>query len=157
VSGARLLGLQTLSATIKGAGSTNNTLYAPTLAANQGNLWSISGTNAGTLNGSSWSFTGVQNLVGCANANDFVFANAAKVTGNVSSGGPGTVDLSQYTTNVNVNLATNTWTGVGGTPSGIATVIGGSGSNTLTASNTTNTWSLNGPNSGNLDGTLAFS
>ena len=130
-------------------------MSAPTLPTNQTDLWTINGTNAGNLNGASWTFSGVQNLVGGAQANDFVFADGAKVTGNVNGGAAGTLDLSQYSTSLTANLATNNFPGVGGTSSNVVTVIGGSGSNTLRGANTTNTWSLTGLNSGNVDG-VAF-
>ena len=69
--------------TIQGKG-TKNTVTGPTLAANQTNVWTINGTNAGNLNGANWTFTGVQNLVGGANDDQFEFTGSGSVAGSVN-------------------------------------------------------------------------
>ncbi len=82
--GGTQMGAATL---IHGIGSAN-TLYGPTLAAGAANVWTIMGANAGTLNGASCSFTGVQNLVGGAGADSFTIGNGGSLSG-IMDGGTG--------------------------------------------------------------------
>jgi hypothetical protein len=77
--------------TIHGSG-TSNTLNAPTLAAGAANTWQITGVNAGSLNGAGCSFTGVQNLVGGANADNFKVGTLGSLSGSIA-GGAGTNTL----------------------------------------------------------------
>jgi hypothetical protein len=98
-----------------------------------GNLWQLSGSNAGSLSapayGSGVSFTRVQNLTSGGGGDTFQFADGASIAGNLSGGGSDTLDYSLYTTSVTVDLQLSpaSATGVGGAVSGITRVIGGSG------------------------------
>ncbi len=139
------------AATIQGSG-TSNTLYGPNLAS----VWNITGTNVGNLNGISWSFTGIQNLVGGSKTNDFIFSNKATIAGSLNGGGGGTLDESHYTTAVSVNLQTNSATAIKGTFSNLVAIIGGSAINTLIGANIASTWNINGTNTGTVNGSLAF-
>jgi hypothetical protein len=122
-----------LSGTLTGGGGTN-TLVGP----NTTNTWSISGTNAGNLDGII-AFTSVQNLTGGTALDAFIFGAGAGVTGKIDGGGGGDwLDYAAYTTPVTVNLPTDpatgvgTATGVGGGIAHIQDVRGGQGGNTLT-------------------------
>ncbi len=96
-----------------------------------GNNWKITGTNAGTLDGR-LSFTGIEYLTGGSGYDTFAFANGAKVTGSIDGGGgSNTLDYSAYKTNLIVDLALGSATGVGGTVSNIGNVLGGSGNDIL--------------------------
>jgi hypothetical protein len=139
------------AATIQGAGA-SNTLTGP----NEANVWNLTGANAGNLNGTSWPFIGIQNLTGGGLTNSFIFAAKATISGNVNGGGGGALDNSAFTTAVAVNLQTHTDTPIKGTFSNVISVIGGSGSNTLTGPNSANTWNITGTNAGNLNGTVTF-
>ena len=148
------------AATIRGEGSTN-TVSGPTLAANQTNVWTINGTNAGNLNGANWKFTGVQNLVGGANDDQYEFAGSGSVSGSVNGAGAvsaagNTLDFSSAAAaTVSVNLATSTATGIGTTFAGIQTVTGQlspSTPDTLTGANVASAWAITAANSGTING-----
>jgi hypothetical protein len=121
------------------------------------NTWNIAGSNAGTLASASIAglvnFTSVQNLTGGAANNTFVFMDGAGIAGNIQGGGSGALDYSAYTTGVSVNLQTDTATGVGGTISGIQSLTGGGGNNTLVGADVPNVWNLTGTNAGSVTGT----
>jgi hypothetical protein len=114
-------------ATFHGGGGTN----ALVAGFNADHVWRLTGTNAGTFDGSV-AFTGVQSLIGAYATDRFVFSDGARMTGGLTSRGVGTLDYSAYTTAVVVNLATGAATGTGGV-AGIANVLGGAGDDTLTA------------------------
>jgi hypothetical protein len=107
------------------------------------NTWTLSGANAGTVNGVS--FLGFANLTGGSGADDFVFSAGARLSGVVDGmGGSNTLDYSAYNAPVRVNLghgtsgmASSSATGVDAlNANGIAnigTVIAGSGNNVLSA------------------------
>jgi autotransporter-associated beta strand protein len=111
---------------------------------NQANVWAITGSNAGTLNGSI-AFRNIANLTGGSGADVFKFAAGAKVSGALNGlGGANTLDYSAYNAPATVNLGTATTglanrsaTGVrNGAANGIANigaVIVGSRDNVLTA------------------------
>jgi len=137
--------------------ASNNTLTGPTLASNQSNIWTVNSTNAGNLNGTNWTFTGVQNLVGGANDDHFEFIGAGSLAGSVNGGGNysaagDTLDYSGDTAaTIALNLQTSKSTGIGGTFSNIETVIGQispSTPDTLTGPNIASAWSVTGANSG---------
>jgi adhesin/invasin len=142
--------LQTATATGIGGTWTNvekfrATNTTDTLIATDGttNTWALKGTNAGTVDGVS--FTGFANLTGGTGDDDFVFAAAARITSAIDgAGGTNTLDYSAYLGGVTVNLGNGTTdlanfsaTGVNGGAadgvSNISAVIGGAGNNYLTA------------------------
>jgi hypothetical protein len=96
-----------------------------------GNLFALAGKNAGTLSGNDYesdvAFSGIGNLTAGNGGDTFQFADGATLTGNIVGGGSDTLDYSAYTTSVVVDLQTGDATGVGGSVSGIGTVLGGSG------------------------------
>jgi hypothetical protein len=132
---------------IGGAGS--NTLVGP--AADT--TWNLTGTNSGAVAGVT--FTSFQNLTGGAGADTFVFANPSTgVSGTISGGGAtNTLSYSAYSSSspVTVNLAANTAPGTGGF-SGIQSVIGGQGSDTIDGPATNTTWNVTGMNAENVAG-----
>jgi hypothetical protein len=105
------------------------------------NAWSLSGQDAGVLTGSAYaagvSFSGFQNLTGGPGATDtFAFADGAGVSGNLTAGGGGgTLDYTNYSTSVVVDLQTGSATGVGGAVANIGTVLGGTGNGSAGAYN----------------------
>ncbi len=130
------LPVPTTSVTLNG-GSGTNTLTGP----NATNNWSITGTNAGTLD-TKVKFTKMQNLVGGTGLDTFKFSINGKVTSISGGGAPAGqgdwLDYSSFTSThpVTVNLATGSATNVNsgavGAISGIENVIGGAGADTLT-------------------------
>jgi hypothetical protein len=108
-------------------GSGNNIL----VGSNAGNLWAINGSDAGGLTGAAYgspvAFSQVGSLTAGAGGDTFHFADGATLSGDLSGRGSDTLDYSAYTTSVVVDLQTGQATGVGGSVSGIGTVIGGSG------------------------------
>ncbi len=136
---------------------------------NTTNTWDITGHNAGTLNDGTttlnWSNFG--SLVGGTANDDFVFSAGVTLSGTVAGGlgGVNILDMSAYTTAVNVTLASSTATGYTGTTAGATNPTGGfsnitqindgSGANSLTGENTANTWDITGANSGTLNDSTA--
>jgi hypothetical protein len=135
---------------VKGGAGTNTLV-----GANVANTWNITGANAGKINGIA--FSGIQNLKGNAGIDTFKFANGGSVTGLISGGGASDkLDYSAVASPITVNLQTSTATLTGGI-AGIASLVGGSGNNTLVGSDTSNTWLINSTNSGTLNNTFSFS
>ena len=67
-------------------------------------------------------------MVGGAAETTVAFADAASLSGTLSSAGGLTLDYSAYTTGLTVNLATGEATGTGGV-SDVVAVVGGAGAN----------------------------
>lgn len=112
--------------------SNADTLVGP----NSTSTWLLSGSNAGSV--ASTSFSGMANLTGGSGANTFKFADGATISGTLN-GGSGmalkTLDYSAYSTQVYVNLADGSATGIGGGADGkltnIVNVTGGQNNNVL--------------------------
>jgi hypothetical protein len=112
-------------------GAGTNTLVGPNIV----DTWNLSGSNAGTLSG--LTFSNIQNLTGGTANDTFAFSKGATVAGVIDAGGGfNTLDYSAYTSSITVNLATGAATGLnGGSPAGVTNideVVGGSGNDTLT-------------------------
>jgi hypothetical protein len=88
-----------------GSASTNDTLSGP---ADPGTTnWSITGSNQGTIDGSSFTFNSFENLTTQKGVSgSFSFANGASVSGKVTGGGTmqDSLDFSKYGTPVTVDL-----------------------------------------------------
>ena len=97
------------------------------------NTWNITASNAGTLNTTAdiLTFSGFENLTGGTNNDAFVFTNTFGVTGNIDggAGGVNNLNMSAYTTGINVTLTGTSVNGLNGTTSGTPNPIGGSFSN----------------------------
>ncbi len=129
-------------------GSNTSTL----VGANMSNVWNITGANTGTVNGT-FAFAGFQNLTGGSGNDSFTFQPGASLTGNLNGGaGNNTLDFSQFGSPVTVNLATKTATAIGGTWTSIQTFKGTATTDTLTGTNSSNTWSLTGFDAGAVSG-----
>jgi hypothetical protein len=114
-----------LSGLITGGGGSDQLI-----GANIANTWDITGTNAGTLNGTA--FSGIKNLTGGSAVDVFQFMTGASVGGTINGGGGGDwLDYSTLTTAVTVNLASGTATHTGGVTN-IQNVRAGSGNANLT-------------------------
>jgi DNA-binding beta-propeller fold protein YncE len=109
---------------------TNNTIGwgGPALTyAGLGALTIEGGPGGNTFNIQTTAASAAVSLVGGAGGDTFHFADGAALAGNIVGGSAGTLDYSAYTTSVVVNLQTGLATGVGGSVSGIRSVLGGSG------------------------------
>jgi hypothetical protein len=132
----RIVGLQDPASTIDG-GSGSNLLWA-----NDGtNTWTLSGVGSGSLAGTVSSnpsaampFTNFQQVLGGLGSDTFRILPGASFTYLNGNGGVNWLDYSAYTSQVTVNLATSTATGVvGANCFNIENVIGSrSAANTLT-------------------------
>ena len=120
-------------------GRGTNTLTGPSLLGYL-TAWSVTGTNSGTVGAvGSLSFTGIANLVGGSDGNDFYLSAASKVS-TINGGTPpaGVQNWLEYSGNesVTVNLATGSATGVNNgaanSVKNIQDALGGSGVNVLT-------------------------
>jgi hypothetical protein len=115
--------------TLFGNETASNTLVGSDAA----NTFTLLGTDVGTLASSSvanqFLFLAYQNLTGGPGNNTFAFRNGGFVSGDlVGGGGTNTLDYSGYSAgNVFVDYQTATFTGVGGTVTGIPNAIGASG------------------------------
>jgi hypothetical protein len=124
-------------------GGTDDTLRGADIA----NTWTITGANAGNVNGIA--FTGIARLIGGTSTDAFRFT-----TGNVSgtvNGGGGT-DALDYSADggaaATVNLADRTATRTGGFANIEGLVGSSSSADTLVGPNVASTWTLNGANAG---------
>ena len=139
--------------TVDGGGGTNTLISVV-----QENVWNITGPNAGTLNGSS--FSNIQNLTAGGFNDDFVFYPTGYVAGSVDGGGGlNALDYSNLNAGATVNLENSTATNIGGGFANISiTDFHGSldSTDTLIGLNTPNVWTIDGTNSGNINGAFFF-
>ncbi len=105
--------------------------------------WTIDGTNSGSVN--DLTFSSFENLIGGSGDNRFVFFAGGSVAGNIDGGGGNnTLDYSNLSGPVTVNIQTDTASGIGGTFSNITNFIGdGNPASTITAPG--GTWLISGP------------
>lgn len=126
-----------------------------------GSTWNFTGANSGTVtNGSTTAtFSEIESHTGGIGNDTFGFAAGGSVSGTLEgNGGTNILNYSGKTTAISVNLQTGAASAVGQGYLNIQGVVGGSSSgDTLTGTNTVNTWNITGPNSGNLNGTFTFS
>ena len=109
---------------------------------NTANSWDISALDAGQLNGSGYS--NIENLVGNADVDTFVFADGSGVSGTVDGqGGIDSVDFSAETGTVDVQLG---FTGF----SNIETFTGNGSDSRITAEPALNDWLITGADSGTI-------
>jgi len=114
------------------------------------NLWTLSGTNAGTVN--SVAFQSFENLTGGIDADAFDFGDGAAIDGLVDGGdGNDTLDYTAYNANVEVDLQNATATGTAGIAN-IESFIGGAGDDSLIGANVANAWNLSAANAGDVNG-----
>lgn len=119
------------------------------------NTWNIMANNAGTLN-ATFSFSNIENLTGGASTDTVVLGDRVGISGNLVLGaGANTLNYSAYTTAVNVNLQTKAVTNVGWV-TGVTSVVGGAGSDTLIGPNAATAWTITA-NDGGKAGAVAFS
>jgi len=131
-------------------GNGNNTLTGD----NTSNIWNITAANGGNINGTT-AFSNIQNLTGGSADDSFSFIGPnAEIDGNLNGADAlDTLDYSTYTgSDVVVNLAASTATGVGGTVSNIEDFQGSATvNNILVGTNGPNIWNITGLNSGTLN------
>jgi Ca2+-binding RTX toxin-like protein len=93
-----------------------------------------------TASGVTTNYTGVENLVGGIGRDDFRVLSNASLSGNLSgAGGINSIDYSDWTSGVIVNLAQTTngnASGIAGLLSNFSIVMGGSGNDILTGNST---------------------
>src|SRR2546426_597041 len=112
------------------------------------NTWTLTGVGAGTLNGQA--FAGIENLVGGADSDRFVFAGGS-VTGRIDGGGGlNTLDYAADRLGVTVDLTAGAATGTGGILN-VGAVVGGSGSDTLIGPASSNTWTITDTDTGTVN------
>jgi hypothetical protein len=122
--------------------------------------WTITGDDAGNVHVPTQSgpvvlnFSSIGNIIS-GNANDtFTFTTNASYLASVNGGGgTDTVDLSQQTSPVTVNLDSMSMTPIGAF-SNIESVIGSAGSDTLVGLHTTNAFDVTGANVITIDGMI---
>ncbi|MGH8399362.1 MAG: hypothetical protein ACRETA_14160, partial [Gammaproteobacteria bacterium] len=117
------------------------------------NIWDITGTNAGDLNGpGNFSFTQVQNLTGGSGADSFTLSGTGNIGGLISGGGGSDTLIGNNLTNAWAITGSNsgTLTDSNGTNnfSGIANLTGGTGNDSFTLSGTGNIGGLIGGGGG---------
>lgn len=123
------------------------------IAPDQSNVWSITGLNAGNVDGVI--FQNLENLTGGAMDDTFDFADGQSVKGKIDGGGGSdALDFSGYLSRgVTINLQAKTATSTGGFLN-IEEFQGGSGiGDVLIAANKVNVWDLTGSGTGDVNGT----
>jgi Ca2+-binding RTX toxin-like protein len=127
-----------------------NGAFDTVVGADGANTWNVTGANAGNLN--TLKFSGVEHLTGGNATDTFSFINSGSIGGTLrGGGGVDTIDYTNFTNAVTVDLRLSTATGVDRF-SNVDSFIGGSGPNTLIAKNEANTWNITGTNSGDVNG-----
>lgn len=126
-------------------GGGNNTLLGPTGP----NTWNITDNNAGDVG--SFDFVRIQNLTGNVLDDTFVLSDQKGISGLIDGGptGTNTLDYSDYTTSVTVDLTADKATSVGSFVN-LNTFIGGTGTDTIKGPNEDNIWTTTGPNAGTI-------
>ena len=128
-----------------GSGSNADTLGGPAGDA----TWSITGTNAGSVNGNT--FSSFENLAGGAGNDTFAFTTGGSVSGNIDGGaGTNTLDYSALAGPVTVNLQTAKASDIGGTFANVSNFVGSLGSDSLTGPDAATQWNITAANSGTV-------
>ena len=97
--------------------------------ANQQNTWRLKGSNSGKLNDRD--FSSIENIEGGSDADDFIVEALGSISGALAGGlGLDTLNYSETSAGVTIDLSSNTATGTGGI-SDIENVIGSAGSDTV--------------------------
>ena len=119
-------------------------------------LWNIIGAGNGSVD-SSIPFSSVEWALGGTGNDSFVFASAGTMPGGVAGGdGTDVIDLSVKSSTQTINLAGGRSSSFGAM-SEVERIVGGlSKADQLLAPNTANQWTLNGIDSGVLNGVLGF-
>lgn len=100
------------------------------IGANVANSWEVNSADAGHVG--AFSFAAVENLTGGDAADLFVLANGQGISGALDGGGGiNEIDYTAFTTDVTVDLALGTATGIAGDIANIQNVKGGAGNDTL--------------------------
>ena len=129
-------------------GSGSDTLAGP----DSDSIWTIDGLNSGTLNGIA--FSGMESLLGGSGDDLFTFLGGS-LTGSIDGGaGANTIDYSNLTSGVAVDLATGAASHTGGISS-VDDIIGGGGDDTLTGGDGGAVWQVTGTDQGVI-GALGF-
>ncbi len=118
-------------------------------ALNQGNAWTLSGPTEVLLN-STFGFYGIENLLGGSLNDHFVVLDEASGFASVGGGsGTDTLDYSQRTLGSVVDLSSGAASGIA-VSSRFERLVGSPAEDTLIAPNSSNTWNIDGVNSGNV-------
>ena len=137
---------------VNGAGGTI-LLYGPQTTQNR---WVINGPGSVLLsNGNQYNFSNISSIVGRAHGGDvFDFAPGGSLSGFLDADG-GALDYSPYGAPMTLDLGRGEATGIGGIFEHVANVLGSGTSGTLMANG--GTWTIDGPDSGEVSGVGFFS
>ena len=115
------------------------------ILSNTGNTVDVTGASIGSLN-SGLVFAGYENITGGSGVDNFIIGTQGQILGNLNGGGGN--DTLQYLANDNlqINLATNTASRVGGTVLSIQQFVLGAGNDTVIGRSTASTWAVAGAN-----------
>jgi hypothetical protein len=119
---------------------------------NDPTTWDITGANAESVSGST--FASFENLTGGSGADKFVFFPGGGVSGNIDGGGGNnTLNYSDLTGPVTVNLQSDTASDIGGTFANIDDFRGSASSaDILRGPNAGASWDITGANTGSVNG-----
>jgi hypothetical protein len=107
--------------------------------------WIIDGADAGSVNGIT--FSSIENLEGSDDVDTFVFKPGGSISGDLDGGaGSNTLDYSNLTGQVTLDLANHKATGIGGTFSNIGSIVPPAGGINVVGPNTATTWTIVGVN-----------
>ena len=126
------------------------------------NIWSINDPDEGNLvtNSKTAAFDVISTLTGGTALDTFTFVDAGSISGNVDGGdalNANKLDYSSCTTDITINLTSDTAPKISGTYSNITSFTGSdTASNALTGENNANIWNITGADSGNIDSAITF-
>lgn len=115
-------------------GSTGNDLLNRDSLAAASIAWTVTSAGGGTVSGVAGTFGGIESVTGGAGTDSFSFSETGSLAGALN-GGAGTADTLSYlprSSNVTVNLSTNSASSITGTVTGIENITGGNGDDALT-------------------------
>ncbi|MHC4543130.1 MAG: LEPR-XLL domain-containing protein, partial [Planctomycetota bacterium] len=95
--------------------------------------------------------TGAENIIASSGLNTVVLEDGAILGGSISGSGSVALDYSPYSSDISVDLAAGTATGMVGV-SNVVNVIGGSGSDILSGPSGNSTWNISGSDAGDVEG-----
>ena len=125
------------------------------IAADTANTWTINAADTGTVTNLPAGFSDVENLTGGSASDVFAMQPGAAVSGTLDgAGGANALDYTAAGGPVSIDLQTSSATGVASFTN-MTSFTGSAASDTFTAANTNNTWSISASNAGSI-GAIAF-
>ena len=108
--------------------------------------WTVTGAGEGSISGAeALVFSEMESFIGGTAADLFVFEDGASIAGDLTDLGDGTLDYSDFSSAVTVDLASETASAIGGTLSGVESFIGTAQTDTIVGPDQDVVWNVTAP------------